>query len=224
MSNIVTFAYRLTYDTGFAPCIENGILTLACCKGGQFRNGRLIHSGLRHTIGEYFRLKDDKTDVFLLGMYKNTLLFYAKINYVYPMSDYFSSSLCRNRTDNIYSVDESAPYGLVRNSFLPSIHPKIDPKTNLVNPQIEKDIFGDYVLYSTEFSYWGSNSKIIEDQAILDILPKYQESYPKRPYIDSANFNSIHNYVIDHGGYKLGKLYDPHNPIKSEKCKGCNQK
>lgn len=27
--------YRLTSDTGLAPCAENGLLSLACCKGGQ---------------------------------------------------------------------------------------------------------------------------------------------------------------------------------------------
>lgn len=37
--NKVIYAYRLVDDTGFAPCVDNGLLSLACCKGGQVRNG-----------------------------------------------------------------------------------------------------------------------------------------------------------------------------------------
>ena len=29
------YIYRLTSDTGLAPCVDNGLLSLACCKGGQ---------------------------------------------------------------------------------------------------------------------------------------------------------------------------------------------
>lgn len=42
MMNKVIYAYRLVDDTGFAPCVDNGLLSLACCKGGQVRNGRNI--------------------------------------------------------------------------------------------------------------------------------------------------------------------------------------
>ena len=30
----IIFTYRLTHDTGFAPCVDGGLLSLACCKGG----------------------------------------------------------------------------------------------------------------------------------------------------------------------------------------------
>ena len=33
------YIYRLTDDSGFAPCVENGLLSLVCCKGGPIRNG-----------------------------------------------------------------------------------------------------------------------------------------------------------------------------------------
>ena len=44
------YIYRLTSDTGLAPCVDNGLLSLACCKGGQIRNGKAIHAGLRYRM------------------------------------------------------------------------------------------------------------------------------------------------------------------------------
>ena len=37
---MIIFAYRLAWDTGFAPCLDHNIFTLACCKGGQIRKGK----------------------------------------------------------------------------------------------------------------------------------------------------------------------------------------
>ena len=41
------YVYRLTSDTGLAPCAENGLFSLAVCKGGQIRGQEIIHTGLR---------------------------------------------------------------------------------------------------------------------------------------------------------------------------------
>lgn len=46
----IVFTYRLTNDTGFAPCVDNGLLTLACCKGGT----KTVKRGLRYFIGRFF--------------------------------------------------------------------------------------------------------------------------------------------------------------------------
>ncbi len=37
---MIIFAYRLAWDTGFAPCLDHNVFTLACCKGGQIRKGK----------------------------------------------------------------------------------------------------------------------------------------------------------------------------------------
>lgn len=50
---MIIFAYRLAWDTGFAPCLDHNIFTLACCKGGQIRKGKNIFTGLRYQIGQY---------------------------------------------------------------------------------------------------------------------------------------------------------------------------
>lgn len=47
----IIFTYRLTHDTGFAPCVDNGLLTLACCKGGT----ETVKRGLRYFIGRFLK-------------------------------------------------------------------------------------------------------------------------------------------------------------------------
>ena len=59
------YLYRLTSDTGCAPCIYDrkykvtNLLSLSCCKGGQLRhrNGTVtaVNTGLRWKIGEIMK-------------------------------------------------------------------------------------------------------------------------------------------------------------------------
>lgn len=62
---MIIFAYRIVDDTGFAPCVDHNLLTLACCKGGQIRNGKNILTGLRYHIGKYREEhpQEDKSDI-----------------------------------------------------------------------------------------------------------------------------------------------------------------
>ena len=73
------YIYRLTDDAGFAPCAENGLLSLACCKGGQIRKGKVINTGLRHRIGTHREANYETDDVYILGIYKNKMLYLAKV-------------------------------------------------------------------------------------------------------------------------------------------------
>ena len=69
------YIYRLTSDTGLAPCVHNSLLSLACCKGGQIRNGKPIHTGLRYRIGSKHDGADYNNDkVYLLGTHNNKFL------------------------------------------------------------------------------------------------------------------------------------------------------
>ena len=72
------YIYRMTDDSGFAPCVEKGLLSLACCKGGQIRNGKVVNTGLRHRIGIHREANYATDDVYILGVYKNKMLYFAK--------------------------------------------------------------------------------------------------------------------------------------------------
>ena len=85
----VYYIYRMTYDTGNAPCVtdingnKTGILSLACCKGGQIRHyadGRTayVNTGLRKTVGENFiseKKKKAGEKQFVIGFVENILTF-----------------------------------------------------------------------------------------------------------------------------------------------------
>lgn len=103
----IIFSYRIAYDMGFAPCIDNNIFTLACCKGGQIRNGKNIITGLRYHVGQHY-YRNPVDEIYLFGIYKNGMLYYARITDVITMNEYFSTrgkSVYGDRTDQIYDVE-----------------------------------------------------------------------------------------------------------------------
>ena len=98
----IIFTYRLTHDTGFAPCVDNGLLTLACCKGGTEN----VKKGLRYFIGRFFEENLQKNiEVYISGLYSGKLLYIAKIDKVIPMTEYFSKKEYEDRIDQIYRLD-----------------------------------------------------------------------------------------------------------------------
>lgn len=161
------YAYRLTYDTGNAPCVDDGLFSLACCKGGQiWKNGKEVHTGLRNTIGKRHKRDIDEgiDEVYVMGIYdKNKFLYFAKIDKVITMSDYFvSNSEYSNRCDCIYTLKDGE---LVRNGKNKEFHSLKDSFLH------KKDKLGNYVLLSKSFAYWGNKCQII-DKTVLDFMPK----------------------------------------------------
>lgn len=105
--NRIIYAYRVVDDTGFAPCIDHNLFSLACCKGGQVRGGKDIRTGLRYHVGEHLRVHP-QDEVYVMGIYKNRLLYYARVTECMPMTDYFSiegKQSFGNRKDHIYDAE-----------------------------------------------------------------------------------------------------------------------
>ena len=182
------YIYRMTCDTGNAPCVtdingnKTGLLTLACCKGGQIRrykSGKVteVRTGLRKTIGGHFiknRESDACDDIFVIGIMKDRVLYVAKITEVLTMSEYFSIYEYRNRKDCIYDVvSKNADYLLKRrdgfNAYFHGNAVKDAEKQHIC------DRLGTYVLLSDEFSYYGIARKDIPF-SMSECLPKGRES------------------------------------------------
>ena len=72
------YVYRMTSDTGLAPCVEKGLLSLACCKGGQMRGEKIINTGLRYRIGAQKDADYETDNVYLLGIYKDKMVYILK--------------------------------------------------------------------------------------------------------------------------------------------------
>ena len=204
----IIFAYRLVSDTGFAPCVDNGMLTLACCKGGQIRNGRNILTGLRYHVGKH-REQNHDDEIYILGIYKNKLLYYAMTTDIIKMTDYFSQAKKAEygkRKDHIYDTENGL---LQRNSLLPHIH----PKGSLQN---DRDANGVYVIVSERFEYYGVSAPPIPG-AVLTFLPKARDN---KKYSDGdAAFEVINEYISDTVKFN-GVIGKPHDPIKLPKCGG----
>lgn len=205
MSKVI-FAYRLMSDTGFAPCIDNNSLTLACCKGGQIRNGKNIMTGLRFHVGKH-REQNPNDEIFVLGIFKNKLLYYALVTDIMKMTEYFSpaaKSEYGNRIDHIYDTENGI---LKRNNILPQIHPKGDL-------QNDRDANGVYVIASTVFTYYGSLAPPIPGE-VLAVLPIARED--KKYYENDEAFHIIDDYIKGTVFFD-GIIGNPHNSIRKPKC------
>lgn len=188
------YIYRLTDDSGFAPCVENGLLSLACCKGGQIRNGKVIHTGLRHRIGVHREADYNNDDVYILGTFKNKMLYLAKVTNVVTMNEYFGG-MSKGRTDDIYSLVNGE---LVRNKKLRVQNVHIEPD------RIRKDIAGQYVVLSDDYIYLGRDAVSIE--SIIKYYPDFQET--------KKYFGKEAQGIIDEcRKYQDGKKHTPTAPV-----------
>jgi hypothetical protein len=141
MKQTAVYIYVMTNDSGFAPCIQNNWLTLACCKGG-------IKGGMRKSAAKEFQAGKN---VYLLGLCGKTLaretaylpVYLAKVDEVIDMIDYYADDgRAAGRQDNVYRVENG----------------ELIAKAN--NPHSDycraKDLGGQYVLCSHQFTYWGN--------------------------------------------------------------------
>lgn len=189
------YVYRLTSDTGLAPCAEDGLLSLAVCKGGQMRGNKIVNTGLRYWVGSKKDVDYTKDDVYILGTFENRLLYLAKVTKVVTMMEYFDG-ISKGRTDDIYSVVNR---NLTRNGNLrkESIH--TEPE------RIAKDFAGEYVLLSDDFIYLGQDA--VQNDVVSTYTARFQET--KRFEGEIAEL-----LVTECRKYSDGKKHIPNSPFK----------
>lgn len=152
------YVYRMTNDTGLAPCVKDGILSLACCKGGRICSDKIINTGLRYWIGSKHNGVDYTRDkVYISGTLDGKMVYLARVTSVVTMEEYYSR-MSQGRTDDIYDVKKGK---ISRNKWLYKEGIHIDKK------DILRDIAGKYVLLSDDYIYLG------KDAASLDIIRNY---------------------------------------------------
>jgi hypothetical protein len=210
------YAYRLTVDSGGAPCTRDlsdrptGLLTLACCKGGWIReDGREVRTGMRHTIGEKHtaEISSGAADIYVMGIYKTELLYFARITEVLRMEDYYApDSRFGNRLDSIYRFADGK---FTRNDNNPEFHPKDETCLH------KKDWLGEYVLLSDCFAYFGRESPRLPDD-LLKKLPRY-----KRFDGDTSDGAHILKAVGSLWDFKTCIQNRPHDPKHCCVEKGC---
>ena len=183
------YAYTIAYDTGFAPCITNNELTLACCK-----------SDLRYKIGEEL-LKNPNENVYLFALcgkglskerkfgeeYFYSPLYIAKITGTIRTNEYFYV-LENGRRDQVYYYDENGELS----SLINNPHRKPAEKFNPVD-EVNKDILYmprktsepklNYVLKSTDYIYFGNNLMIRKEltKSVNKICEKLEKACRSNP-------------------------------------------
>ncbi len=222
-TSFIIHAYRLTDDSGNAPCIhsldgkQTDMLTLACCKGGQIRNEKGILTGLRYKIGRNHEadIANKSRDVYLMGIYKDTLLYFAQITEIVLMEDYYASdSRYKNRRDAIYDFADGI---FTRNNHNPCFHPKNVPERH------KRDQLGKYVLMSNHFAYWGKESQKIPDD-IVRFLPAFRESKSYCASDDAQRGMKIMNLMQERWNFKENIQNEPHSLHRTCHRKGCASK
>ena len=157
---MIIYAYTMTDDTGFAPAVKNGMLSLACCK-----------TYLRYKIANDINVNEH--EVYIIGLCGKKLANYhsysryyfpvyiAKITEFVSTKEYFSNSKYFDRPDSQYRLID-------KNWYFTKNNPHHDSSTNdylqqLINPENDKDLYYtrrrnpelNYVLLSTEYACFG---------------------------------------------------------------------
>lgn len=177
------YIYRMTNAGGFAPCMDDGILTLSCCKGG-WKNG--VKTGIRYWIGKDYEANPHKCIAYIMGIYKDNICYFAEITNVMKMTEYYGEGgFSKGRSDDIYYVQDGQ---LEHKGGKGRPHDTKDDK--------ERDKNGVYTLISCKdkFQYFGANNFPADE--IKNILG---DKYPLRQetkIVDDCNVvNTIRKIV-----------------------------
>ena len=197
------FIYRLTSDTGIAPCVENGLLSLAVCKGGQLRDGKPVHTGLRYQIGSRFKKEFHGDRVYILGIYRNKFLYLARITETLKMEEYYQG-ISDGRLDDIYTYD-GKKYKRKNHPYNRNVH---DQKDDGI-----RDWAGEYVLLSDDYIYLGQEAKS------LDWLLEYAPVSRETKTYSGKEADKIINKC---NKFRDNKLHLPNETIRVKKC-GCKR-
>ena len=170
MNRIKVYAYTMTWDTGFAPAVYRGKLSLACCK-----------TFLRYKIAK--EMETSKEDIFVIGLCGSQMsrrnkreeaitqeyfpVYIAKIDKRVMTTTYYSDKEYQSRPDAQYRYENDI--WLVSNKNPHHPEQKAKEWVELSSPECEKDLFYinrgkheiNYVLMSKKF-----------------LLPRSSESIP----------------------------------------------
>jgi Nucleotide modification associated domain 2 len=130
------YSYIVRYDSGFSPCVAEGLCTLACCKP---------------TIRRKVRVGD-----WVLGTSPSTrgarrVVYLMRVDFVLTFKEYWRDGLFSGRSDNIYKPTSSGHYEQVANPWHGC-------------GAMRRDLGGRRVLGSRNFVYFGDRARLLPRQ------------------------------------------------------------
>ena len=196
------FSYKLTRDTGFAPCPFGGFISLGTCKPKirQYKN-------IDDWIAGFTSIELDKK-------YRDNIrmIFLMKIERKVTFDEYWNSKEFSIKKPNKNSVNIIERVGdnyykpVVKNPLSHRDYKQI-PNLHHDSSNQKKDISGIYVLISKEFYYFGQSPILIPYNIHPDV-PKYQAGHGVETK-DIIRRQAFLDYMKSN--YKIG-IYDrPHS-------------
>ena len=151
MCDMTFYTYTMTHDTGFAPAVSGGLLSLACCK-----------TRLRYAIARAFL--NGEREILLLGLCGKQLakkhglqkyypVYIAKVSDVVKCQDYHQLPLYADRPDRQYRYENG--------QWLPESTNPHKESADLMR----RDLFyngnkENYVLLCDKYVYFGRNQDV----------------------------------------------------------------
>lgn len=225
---MIVYAYVMSHDTGFAPCYDNGVFTLACCKPRIRKSvfGKLNDSGeLKDDVWVIGAKHDGKPKS---GIYKSHVVYIARITKVLRFEDYYTE-------DNFYRSDcvyqklktEECKKAINRKDDLENMKKDKTRIKSSENPhycktdEFRKDISGLCVLYSDDFYYFGGGEES-RNQIFIDVFERCKKQRPGDFFyadIDEQKLCETLKQFEKHGLKNQNNI----EPLDKEKtCKKCS--
>jgi len=202
------FTYKLTHDTGFAPCPFGGLLTLATCKPG-IRKTKKVGDWIAGFTSK--RLNNDSQG-------SEKLIYLMEIIDKIPFEKYWFDKRFQKKKVVLDSEDCLEKIG--DNIYKPlKENPKtIDDFLQVENPyhgdeQKLRDLKGRYVLISKNFYYFG-RSPITLNSKVRPKTPKGQSGQGVRTYDEIQVLNFL-SYIKEN--YKNGIYEKPFQWFRDDK-------
>ncbi len=225
----LVFSYKEDYFTGFAPCFEGGIYSLACCKGAK--NG----NSLRQTACKAFlagrsvwilaiasaTFRDEGHNKSQIEYSRGDAIYLAKVDGVYTWKEYSDSHA--NRSDSIYELRNGEITW--RDNYHGSHRNEKDKATDCATSMkgmtpIETFINQEQILISREYYVFDKGCKImgIDAYSPLEVFRGYSYAKDKEKRVESLRmFLEInHNFK-----YLTGQDPFKNTVSTSSKCGGC---
>jgi len=198
--------YTIVSDSGFAPHVKDGLLSLACCAGPTRE-----HTDVgTHVMGV--------SAASMKGVKKHLPIYFMKVTKRITFEDYFENGKYEGRVDNMYKKSED---GYERTT---SKSTKIDNRYLKVHENGEDPDKSEYVLLSDDFYYFGDQCDEKELEKKMDWLCNEVEF----SYTAGGNYKKVTDddiiremVVFFEENYEKGKIGKPnHLPERNEGC-GC---
>ena len=181
--NDLVYTYKEQYFTGFAPCFENGIYSLACCKGAK--NG----NGMRQNICNNFEKKGNIWVLAIAGgeirckghntskiIYNpGDVIYLAKIEETFTWYEYSTSPKYKYRMDSYYVLKNDRVEWKNKIDKIHDTQADLEKDCGIGNVEVHSraaaDIFQNkkQILVSNEYYILEGNQPLSGNEKVLDV-------------------------------------------------------